>query len=70
MRIGHRKKNIYIYIYEQIDTTYEKETGKKKIRKEKKSDNECSGTCMLGALYSTENSRVTSSQALMKVTQN
>lgn len=43
---------------------------RKKLEKKKKSDNECSGTCMLGALYSTENSRVTSLQALMKVTQN
>lgn len=60
------------YIYEQIDTTCKKETGeeKNKIRKGEISDNACSGTCILGALYNTENSCVPSSQALMKFTQN
>lgn len=43
---------------------------KKKGKFGKKSDDECSGTSTLGALCSIENSCVTLSQALMKVTQN
>jgi len=72
VRADHRKTG------KHIGQRYREKTGekfKKIIKKPHTPENtpsgdECSGTCTLNALFSPENSCVTLSQVLMKVSQN